>query len=67
MYTTKGLNLQTNWFFQNHSDNPNVNTFPTDNSRIFICITNRDIEEGEELFENYDEFAIISSQWVQVL
>jgi SET domain-containing protein len=57
------LNWQTNWFFQNHSDNPNVNTFPTDNPRIFEFITDRDIEEGEELLENYDDY---SYKWEKI-
>ena len=63
VYTTKGLNWQTNWFFQNHSDNPNVNTFPTDNPRIFKFIADRDIKEGEELFENYDDY---SYKWEKI-
>tara|TARA_B110000977_G_scaffold57399_1_gene77911 strand:- start:330 stop:818 length:489 start_codon:yes stop_codon:yes gene_type:complete len=61
IYTTKGLNWQTTWFFQNHSDNPNVDGFATDNPRLFKFITNRDIKKGEELFDNYDGYV---KEWV---
>jgi len=63
IHTTKGLNWQTNWFFQNHSDNPNVDGFVTDNPRVFKFISNRDIEEGEELVENYEGYI---KEWVEV-
>jgi hypothetical protein len=53
MYTTKDLNYQSNWFFQNHSDTPNLDGF-TRGDRDFYYIANRDIEEGEELFEDYE-------------
>ena len=55
MYTTEGLNWQCNWFFQNHSDNPNLDVFVM-GDREFKYISNRDIKEGEELFESYDSF-----------
>jgi hypothetical protein len=53
MYTTKGLNYQSTWFFQNHSDTPNLDGY-TRGDRDFYYIANRDIEEGEELFEDYN-------------
>ena len=53
MYTTEGINWHCNWFFQNHSDNPNIDAFTTGN-RDFRYITYRDIKEGEELLENYN-------------
>ena len=56
MYTRKGFNWQTTWYFQNHSDKPNVNCFTTKDPKIFKLVANRDIEEGEELFENYDSY-----------
>ena len=55
MYTTKGLNWQSNWFFQNHSTNPNVDVEVL-GQRDFKYITNRDIKEGEELLENYLDY-----------
>ena len=55
VYTTKGLNWQTTWFFQNHSDNPNLDVFVM-GDREFKYISNRDIKEGEELFESYDSY-----------
>jgi len=53
MYTTKDINYQSTWFFQNHSDTPNLDGF-TRGNRDFYYIANRDIKEGEELLENYD-------------
>jgi hypothetical protein len=61
MYTTEGLNWQCNWFFQNHSDTPNLDGFTIDNPRVFKFIANRDIEEGEELFENYEDYI---KEWI---
>jgi len=54
LYTIAGMNWIHNWFFQNHSDNPNVDTYMTSHPRVWTHIANRDIKEGEELLENYD-------------
>ena len=62
LYTIKGLNWQTTWFFQNHSDNSNVDGFTKGSTRVFKFIANRDIEEGEELFENYDDYI---DEWIK--
>ena len=53
LYTTKGLNYQSTWFFQNHSDTPNLD-WVHGVGRDLVYIANRDIKEGEELFENYE-------------
>ena len=37
MYTTKGLNYQSTWFFQNHSDTPNLDGY-TRGDRDFYYI-----------------------------
>ena len=55
IHTTKGLNWQSNWFFQNHSTNPNVDA-EVMGLRDFKYITNRDVKKGEELFENYLDY-----------
>jgi hypothetical protein len=55
MYTTEGLNWQSNWFFQNHSDTPNLDVEVV-GSRDFKYFTNRDIKKGEELFEDYTDY-----------
>ena len=55
IHTTEGLNWQSNWFFQNHSTNPNVDV-EVMGLRDFKYITNRDVEKGEELFENYLDY-----------
>ena len=36
------------------SDNANTDSYATDNPRVYKFITNRDIEKGEELFDDYD-------------
>ena len=56
MYTTEGLNFQSNWFFQNHSDTPNLNVEVV-GSRDFKYVTNCDIKKGEELFEDYTDYS----------
>ena len=53
-YTNKGMNFQSTWYFSNHSDNANTDSYATDNPRVYKFITNRDIEKGEELFDDYD-------------
>ncbi|MBC8428438.1 SET domain-containing protein [bacterium] len=63
IYTMKNLNWQTTWYFQNHSDNPNLDAFATDNPRLFVFIANRDIKKGEELFEDYDSY---NKDWLEV-
>jgi hypothetical protein len=62
-YTRKGFNWQTTWFFQNHSDNPNVDCFTTKDPKMFTLVANRDIEEGEELFESYDSYI---DEWMKI-
>ena len=59
MYTTKGLNYQSTWFFQNHSETPNLD-WTHGVGRDFVYIANRDIKEGDELLENYD-----SNEWCE--
>ena len=55
-YTQKGMNWQTTWYFVNHSlENPNVSVHSTGHPRVFKYITLRDIYEGEEILENYNE------------
>jgi len=56
IYTAQNLNWQTNWFFQNHSTTPNVKMKTTKNPRMFEYYTMRDIKEGEELLEDYDDY-----------
>jgi len=71
LYTTKKLmfmgilNFKTVWFFQNHSEDGNINIEGNDKSNLKI-VSNRLIKKGEEILENYNETAI-TSQWVQVL
>ena len=56
MYTMENLNWQTTWYFVNHSlENPNVSVHSTGHPRVFKYITLRDIYEGEEILENYNE------------
>ena len=59
------LNFKTVWFFQNHSEDGNINIDGNDKSNLKI-VSNRLIKKGEEILENYNETAI-SSQWVQIL
>tara|TARA_R110002020_G_scaffold475742_2_gene711997 strand:- start:244 stop:720 length:477 start_codon:yes stop_codon:yes gene_type:complete len=51
MYTTKDINYQSTWFFQNYSDTPNLDAFSRGN-RDFYFIANCDIKKGEELTES---------------
>jgi len=53
------LNYQSTWFFQNHSETPNLD-WTHGVGRDFVYIANRDIKEGEELLENYD-----SNEWCE--
>ena len=56
LYTSKGFNFghfhwSALWSFQNHADIYNIDVKI---SKPCKFISNRDIKEGEELFENYD-------------
>ncbi len=43
--------------FFNHSENPNVeSTWPNGSEATDVAVAARDIEEGEELTENYKEY-----------
>tara|TARA_Y100000310_G_C20465536_1_gene707464 strand:- start:307 stop:807 length:501 start_codon:yes stop_codon:yes gene_type:complete len=53
MYTNQNMNWINYWWHQNHSDNPNLDVFVM-GDREFKYISNRDIKEGDELFESYD-------------
>jgi hypothetical protein len=52
---TRLLHNKSNWFFQNHSDTPNLDVEVV-GSRDFKYFTNRDIKKGEELFEDYTDY-----------
>ncbi len=56
LYTSEGFNFRKfhwsiMWFFQNHSDDHNIDV---KGGRDYKFISNRDIKEGEELFDNYN-------------
>jgi hypothetical protein len=55
MYTNQNMNWINYWWHQNHSDNPNLDVFVM-GDREFKYISNRDIKEGDELFESYDSW-----------
>ncbi len=64
-YTIKGMNFQSTWYFSNHSDNANTDSYATDDPRVYRFITNRDVQKGEELFDNYDSKEILVN-WLDV-
>lgn len=55
-YTNQGMNWQTNWFFVNHSYEPNVDTISMKHPRKMKYVSNRDIKIGEEILEDYNGF-----------
>ena len=63
LYTSKGFNFgdfhwSALWSFQNHSDDHNIDVKI---SKTYKFISNRDIKEGEELFENYN---LSTKEWL---
>ena len=65
--TEQFIHLVDGGQFTNHSDNPNCGGEWSDDPRDEVSIAIRDIEEGEEITDDYSVFQDMSCEWLASL